>query len=204
MQEERMRGIVEAVLLVSGEAVPVESFEELLGLSRLEIVAMMDAIATDYDRRHAGFMLLRFGDWVQLVTRPEYADDVRRVLQPPERASLSQAALETLSIIAYRQPITRSEVEAVRGVKCDYALSALMDKGLIAEVGRRDTLGRPILYGTTDTFLQHFGLATLGELPGRGKILEQMELLEAARHAVEQDAQTAPNESAGEVQPGGE
>lgn len=88
-----------------------------------------------------------------------------RLLQPVQKQSLSQAAMETLAVVAYRQPVTRAEVEQIRGVKCDYSLQSLMNKELIAEVGRKEALGRPILYGTTDNFLAHFGISSLKELP---------------------------------------
>lgn len=90
---------------------------------------------------------------------------MERLLQPVQKQTLSQAALETLAIIAYRQPITRLEVEEIRGVKCDYSIQMLCSRELIAEVGRKDTIGHPILYGTTDAFLAHFGIKSLDELP---------------------------------------
>ena len=102
---------------------------------------------------------------IQLVSKAEYATYVERVLQPVQRQSLSQSALETLVIVAYRQPVTRQEVEAIRGVKCDYSLQSLIQKGLILDAGHKETLGRPILYATTDLFLSHFGLASLADLP---------------------------------------
>ena len=102
---------------------------------------------------------------MQLTTRPDYAPYIERLLQPIQKQSLSQAAMETLSIIAYRQPVTKAEIEAVRGVKCDYSVASLVNKELICEVGRRESLGRPILYGTTPKFLQHFGIESLEELP---------------------------------------
>ena len=88
-----------------------------------------------------------------------------RLLQPVQQQSLSQAAMETLAVVAYRQPVTRAEVEQIRGVKCDYSLQSLMLKGMIEEAGRKDTIGRPILYRTTDKFLSHFGIRNLEELP---------------------------------------
>ena len=102
---------------------------------------------------------------MQLVTAPEVAEDVRRFLGLSGSARLSTAALETLAIIAYRQPITRAEIEAIRGVNCDGVLRTLLAKGLIEEVGRAEGPGRPILYGTTMLFLQHFGLRSLADLP---------------------------------------
>lgn len=95
------------------------------------------------------------------TTRPQ----IEKLLQPIQKQSLSQAALETLAVVAYKQPVTRLDIEAVRGVKCDYSVQSLMNKGLIEEVGRKETLGRPILYGTTDAFLSHFGLTSLEDLP---------------------------------------
>jgi segregation and condensation protein B len=94
-----------------------------------------------------------------------YAGDVVRLLQPVQQQSLSQAAMETLAVVAYKQPVTRAEVEQIRGVKCDYSLQSLINKGLIRETGRKDTIGRPILFGTTDEFLSHFGLEGLENLP---------------------------------------
>ena len=110
-------------------------------------------------------MLKRFGDKVQLATRPLYAGDIVRLLQPVQQQSLSQAAMETLAVVAYKQPVTRAEVEQIRGVKCDYSLQSLMIKGMIQEAGRKDTIGRPILYATTDLFLSHFGISSLDDLP---------------------------------------
>jgi segregation and condensation protein B len=100
-----------------------------------------------------------------LATCPDYAPYVEKMLQPVQKQSLSQAALETLAVVAYRQPVTRLDVEMVRGVKCDYSIQSLVNKQLIAEAGRKDTVGRPILYATTDRFLSHFGLTSLQDLP---------------------------------------
>lgn len=123
------------------------------------------ALKDEYDYEQRGFLLKRFGDKVQLATRPLYAQDVVRLLQPVQQQSLSQAAMETLAVVAYKQPVTRAEVEQIRGVKCDYSLQSLITKGLIHETGRKDTIGRPILFGTTDEFLSHFGLEGLEDLP---------------------------------------
>ena len=121
--------------------------------------------ASDYDYNRRGICLKRFGSHIQLSTRPDYAPQIEKLLQPIQKQSLSQAALETLAVVAYKQPVTRLDIEAVRGVKCDYSVQSLMNKGLIEEVGRKETLGRPILYGTTDAFLSHFGLTSLEDLP---------------------------------------
>ena len=115
--------------------------------------------------RNRGVRLQRRGDKVQLVTRPEAAAHIERFLGLETPARLSQAALETLAIIAYRQPCTRAQIEAVRGVNCDSVLKNLLTKGLVEETGRLETVGHPIQYATTFAFLQHFGLKSLDDLP---------------------------------------
>lgn len=160
-----LKGRIEAILFVAGEAVSLKDMAKALTVGEKELKTALEEIGSEYDYEQRGFMLKRFGDKVQLATRPLYAEDVLRLLQPVQQQSLSQAAMETLAVVAYKQPVTRAEVEQIRGVKCDYSLQSLTTKGLIAEAGRKDTIGRPILYATTDTFLSHFGIATLEDLP---------------------------------------
>ncbi len=160
-----LKGRIEAILFVAGEAVSLKDMAKALAVGEKELKSALEEIGSEYDYEQRGFMLKRFGDKVQLATRPLYAEDVLRLLQPVQQQSLSQAAMETLAVVAYKQPVTRAEVEQIRGVKCDYSLQSLTAKGLIAEAGRKDTIGRPILYATTDTFLSHFGIATLEDLP---------------------------------------
>ena len=158
-------GIVEAILFVTGNAVEKKEICRAMELTEGELEETLDALESGYDFDRRGLRLLRFGAHVQLATRPDYAPYVEKLLQPVQKQSLSQAVMETLAVIAYRQPVTKAEIEQVRGVKCDYSLATLMNKQLIQEVGRKDTLGRPILYGTTDAFLRHFCIASLSELP---------------------------------------
>lgn len=157
--------IIEAILFVSGEPVQLSAVARALEVTELEVSAAADELASDYDYNRRGICLKRFGSHIQLSTRPDYAPQIEKLLQPIQKQSLSQAALETLAVVAYKQPVTRLDIEAVRGVKCDYSVQSLMNKGLIEEVGRKETLGRPILYGTTDAFLSHFGLTSLEDLP---------------------------------------
>lgn len=157
--------IIEAILFVSGEPVQLGGVARALEVTELEVSAAADELASDYDYNRRGICLKRFGTHIQLSTRPDYAPQIEKLLQPIQKQSLSQAALETLAVVAYKQPVTRLDIEAVRGVKCDYSVQSLMNKGLIEEVGRKETLGRPILYGTTDAFLSHFGLTSLQDLP---------------------------------------
>ena len=160
-----LKGRIEAILFVAGEAVPIKELARALQTGEKEIREAIDALRDEYDYEQRGFLLKRFGDHVQLATRPVYSGDVVRLLQPVQQQSLSQAAMETLAVVAYKQPVTRAEVEQIRGVKCDYSLQSLMMKGLIREAGRKDTIGRPILFCTTDEFLSHFGLEDLNGLP---------------------------------------
>ncbi len=130
-----------------------------------EIEQALHLLEIEYAREGRGLHLKRFANLVQIASKADYAQEVERVLQPSQHLTLSQSALETLVIVAYRQPVTRQEIEAVRGVKCDYSLQSLMHKDLIRESGRKETLGRPILYCTTERFLSHFGLNSLEDLP---------------------------------------
>ncbi len=165
MQPNELMAVIEAILFVAGEPVLMNDLQKALEVSPLELDSAVNALESDYDFNRRGIRLKRFGEHIQLATRAEYAPYVERLLQPVQKQSLSQAAMETLAVVAYRQPITKAEVEAVRGVKCDYSIQSLVHKGLIAEVGRKEAVGRPILYGTTDTFLGHFGIASLLDLP---------------------------------------
>ena len=158
-------GVVEAILFVTGNAVEKKEICRAMEITEGELEETLDALESGYDFDRRGLRLLRFGAHVQLATRPDYAPYVEKLLQPVQKQSLSQAVMETLAVIAYRQPVTKAEIEQVRGVKCDYSVQSLMTKGLIAEVGRKETLGRPILYGTTDSFLRHFCISSLAELP---------------------------------------
>jgi len=157
--------IIEAILFVSGEPIQVGALAHALEVTEIEISAALEALESDYDYQRRGICLKRFGSHVQLSTRADYAPYIEKLLQPVQKQSLSNAALETLAIVAYKQPVTKLDIESVRGVKCDYSVQSLVNKGLIEEVGRKETLGRPILYGTTDSFLSHFGLRTLEDLP---------------------------------------
>ena len=158
-------GIVEAILFVTGNAVEKKEICRAMELTEGELEETLDALESGYDFDRRGLRLLRFGAHVQLATRPDYAPYVEKLLQPVQKQSLSQAVMETLAVIAYRQPVTKAEIEQVRGVKCDYSVQSLMTKGLIQEAGRKEALGRPILYGTTDAFLRHFCISSLSELP---------------------------------------
>ncbi|MBE5787903.1 MAG: SMC-Scp complex subunit ScpB [Clostridiales bacterium] len=165
MDTHELAHVIEAILFVAGEPVEIRELQRALEVTEAETQQAIDALDSDYSFHRRGICLKRFGNHIQLSTRAEYAPYVERLLQPIQKQSLSQSAMETLAVVAYRQPVTKLEIEAVRGVKCDYSVQSLVNKGLIEEVGRKETLGRPILYGTTDAFLAHFGLSALTDLP---------------------------------------
>ncbi len=165
MNKINLSGVIEAILFVAGEPVTIQAIQKNLDVTELEVIQAIDELERQCLEQQRGIVLKRFGGHIQLATRAEYAPFVEKMLQPVQKQSLSQAALETLAVVAYRQPVTRLDVEMVRGVKCDYSIQSLVNKELIAEVGRKDTVGRPILYATTDRFLAHFGLSSLADLP---------------------------------------
>jgi segregation and condensation protein B len=156
---------VEALLLVAGDTATVEALAHALKVSKDAVEEGLDALDQHYAETGHGARLQRLGARVHLATAPEHAGVVARFLGVPERTRLSPAALETLAIVAYRQPVTRPEIESIRGVNCDHVMRSLLDQGLIEERGRADTPGRPAVYGTTMTFLEALGLRTLDDLP---------------------------------------
>ena len=162
---QEVRGRIEAILFVAGEPVLLSDLAKALEMSESDTSKVISMLINEYDFEQRGFCLKKFGKHVQLATRAIYADWVERLLQPVQKQSLSQAAMETLAVVAYRQPVTRAEIEQIRGVKCDYSISSLVSKGLIEEVGRKEAIGRPILFGTTEDFLRSFGVTSLEELP---------------------------------------
>ncbi len=166
LQEAKL--ILEGILFVADEPVPVAQLAEILQVKRSVVRKAVRALADEY--RERGLRVQSEGERVQMVTAPETAEYVERFLGLEFSGKLSVPALETLAILAYQQPITRPEIEAIRGVNCQGVLWNLVARGLIETLGRRETVGRPIVYGTTFEFLQYFGLGNLEELPELGEI----------------------------------
>lgn len=156
---------LEAILFAAAEPLTAERVAECLGVSVDEAHELLHELRHDYDYGGRGIELAELAGGFRLVTRPDFALYVQRLRAGDEDPTLSRPAVETLAVVAYRQPVTRAEIEAVRGVKCDRALNTLAERGLIKEMGRRRSPGRPIIYGTTRLFLEHFGLRDLSELP---------------------------------------
>ena len=158
-------GIAEAILFVTGNAIEKREMCSAMNLTEQELDETLDELESGYDFDRRGLRLLRFGQHVQLATRPDYAKYVEKLLQPVQKQSLSQAVMETLAVIAYRQPVTKAEIEQIRGVSCSHAINKLLEYGLITEAGRLNAPGRPILLATTEEFLRTFGVQSVENLP---------------------------------------
>lgn len=183
---------LEALLFVSDEPVASIVLAQALEIERREVDELCDALARSYEERGAGIVLRSVAGGWRLTTGPEAAPTVERYVLASRHTRLTKAALETLSIIAYKQPVTRHQVSSIRGVNSDGVLRALIDRGLVAEVGREEGPGRPMLYGTTPEFLERLGLPSLAALPPLAP------LLGAAGAAETPDAADAGAEPAGE------
>lgn len=171
------RAAIEAVLMVIDEPVTEEALANALDLPLEDIGAVLDELAQEYADHGRGFMLRRLGGGWRLYSRPEYAPVVERFLLGGQQARLTQAALETLAVIAYRQPISRARIGAIRGVNVDGVVRTLLARGMVTEVGQDPTAGA-VLYGTTDLFLQRMGLDSLDDLPALAPYLPSAEVLE--------------------------
>jgi segregation and condensation protein B len=176
-EAEGLDSVVESLLLASGGPVPIARLVEALdGPSKREVAAALAVLAARYEREGRGLRVVEVGGGFQLRTAPQHGPWIRRLLggRPPR---LSRPMLETLAIIAYRQPCTRPEIEAVRGVDCDAVVSTLLERRLIRMLGRKEAPGRPLLYGTTREFLEVFGLPDLKALPPLRDLGDGIELL---------------------------
>ncbi|HHY82059.1 MAG TPA: SMC-Scp complex subunit ScpB [Clostridiales bacterium] len=165
MDEREMMAVVESILFVSGDPVDAKEIGRILDLDVRMVRKLMKKMSDCYHFERRGLQIISVNDTYQLGTRPEYSNYIQKFIGQERSQGLSQASLETLAVIAYRQPVTKADIESIRGVKCDYILNTLLNRGLIQEVARMDTPGRPILYGTTDLFLRSFGLSSINELP---------------------------------------
>lgn len=166
MDLQKARKIVEALLFSSQEPLSIEQIKEVLEEeSSADIRKLIGQLKAEYDQANRSFMIIEIAGGFQACTRPEYADWLRKLYKSRRSQKLSMPALETLAIIAYNQPVTRMEIESIRGVGVEGVLRTLMEKDLVKIRGRREAAGRPIIYGTTRRFLEYFGLNSLAELP---------------------------------------
>ena len=165
MTDKEKEAVVEAVLFAMGEAVSLEKLSVATDSSREEVRVLMNRMKDRYKRAGHGIQIIEMDGHFQFCTKPQMYEALSRVVHIPQKYVLTDIMLETLSIIAYRQPVTRMEIEQIRGVKCDHVIYRLMEFGLIEEIGRLDVPGKPIVFGTTGEFLRHFGVDTLEDLP---------------------------------------
>ncbi len=184
LSTDQLRSVVESLLFVAGRPLQILELRRLLALDEKKLRRALDALADECERNGRGIRLQRTGEQVQFVSAPENGRYVAALLGMPTQAKLTTAALETLAVVAYRQPITRSQIEFIRGVNSDRALASLVQYGLVTEVGRAATVGRPALFGTTSEFLGQFGLTSLDALPQPE--LPEVEAIEARRAAAAQ------------------
>lgn len=174
---DNVDNVLEALLFVSGDGLKISDICELLELQKSEVQSAVKRLQKKYGGK-SGVHLISYNGKIQLASNPDYADVLSCVLNPIKEKALSNPAMETLSIIAYRQPVTRLDIEHIRGVNCDYALQALLKNNLIEIVGRKDALGKPLLFGTTETFLKRFGIEDLEGLPERDQLLDKIKEIE--------------------------
>ena len=165
MELKELESAIEAILFAAGDPVPAERICTALEQDRETVDAVCQRLADDYSYERRGIRLIRLEDSWQMATRAEYYENLIRVAATPKKQILTDVVLETLSIIAYKQPITKLEIEKIRGVKSDHAVNKLIEYNLVYEVGRLDVPGRPALFATTEEFLRRFGVGSTKELP---------------------------------------
>lgn len=165
MEREQQKAVLESILFTMGESVEVDRLASVIEEDKKVTREILQEMKAEFDNRVCGITLLELGDSFQMCTKGEMYEYLIKIAKTPRKYVMTDTLLETLSIIAYKQPITRLEIEKIRGVSCDHAVNRLVEFGLITEVGRMDAPGRPLLFGTTEEFLRSFGVKSLEELP---------------------------------------
>lgn len=174
--EESLEDVIYSILFVAGEGVEIPFIAEKLEVDNKVILKAIEKLEKKLSE-NSGVHLIRFSNKIQLCSNPNHADYISAVLNPIREKALTRATLETLSIVAYKQPITRLEVEEIRGVNSDYTIQFLLDNKMIEVVGKKDAVGKPLLFGTTEEFLKRFGLSGLNELPNNEELLDRIQTL---------------------------
>ena len=171
---ENLENVIESVLFVAGEPVLISDLCFKFDVKPKQIEKAVEKLNQKYDDK-SGIKLLCFNNKLQFASNPKYVDYVSSVLNPIRQRNLTKATLETIAIIAYKQPVTRLEIEEIRGVNCDYAINILLEHKLIEIVGRKDAVGKPALFGTTDEFLKRFNISSVADLPDYNELLENIQ-----------------------------
>lgn len=165
MEREKQEAVLEAILFTMGESVEVGRLASVLEIEKQEVQELLLDMQKRYEQEERGITLMWLEDSVQLSTKSDMYEYLVKIAKIPRKMVLTDTVLETLSIVAYKQPVTRLEIERIRGVSCDHAINKLLEYDLITELGRLDAPGRPLLFGTTEQFLRCFGVRSLEELP---------------------------------------
>jgi len=161
---ENVTGIIEGILFASGNPVSIDEIANALNITQEQVMECVKQLEIEYNRPYRGIMISRVGNRLRLTTKPDIFPYLEKILKPKVRSQLSKAALETLAIIMFKQPITKSEIEAIRGVNCEKAINTLLEKNLICEKGRLNVPGRPILYAVTEDCLDYFGIESIDQI----------------------------------------
>lgn len=164
---------IEAILFSVGESVEISRLAESLGITKGEVKNAAEALKEVYESEDRGIQLVELEDSYQLVTKPEFYEDLVAIAKNPRKPVLTDAVMETLSVIAYRQPVTKSDIEKIRGVSSDHAVNRLIEYNMVKEVGRLNAPGRPILFGTTEEFLIRFGFSSVDDMPQIDPVKEE-------------------------------
>ncbi|MDD6916197.1 MAG: SMC-Scp complex subunit ScpB [Eubacteriales bacterium] len=183
MEIREIQSIIEAVLFAAGDPVELERLADIVDVDKRSLREILKKMMDSYNFERRGIHIIRMQDSYQMCTNGVYAEYIGRLAEPPRKQNLSNAALEVLSIVAYKQPVTRSTIEHIRGVNCDYIVNRLIERNFIEEKGRLEAPGRPILFGTTQHFMRAFGISELDELPefdSLGQTVEETEQIEMA------------------------
>ncbi|MCI8342071.1 MAG: SMC-Scp complex subunit ScpB [Firmicutes bacterium] len=165
MKLSELESVVEAILFISGDAVKVSVIAEAISMDKATTRAIINSLAEKYETEERGVRILEIEDAYQMCTAANCFDYIRSVYKSTKRQGLTQSLLETLAIVAYKQPVTKAQIEEIRGVSAEHAVNKLVERGLVCEVGRQEAPGRPILFGTTQEFLRYFGFSSVKELP---------------------------------------
>lgn len=165
MEEKRYEAIIEAILFTMGESVELEKIASAIELDKKETKKILEQMMKHYEDDSIGLQIIELDGAYQMCTKSEMYEYLIKIAKQPKRHALTDVLLETLSIIAYKQPITKVEIEKIRGVSCDHAVNKLVEYNLVCELGRLDAPGRPLLFGTTEEFLRSFGVHSIEELP---------------------------------------
>lgn len=161
---KEIESIIEAVLFASGEAIHIKDIAKVIGQTEKFTKKIINSIIDKYNIEKRGIKIIQVGDSFQMCTNPEFFEYIKNLYETPKKKNLSQTLLETLAIIAYKQPITKNGIEHIRGVGCDHAVNSLVKHNLIEEKGRLEGIGRPILFGTTEEFLKYFGFSSISDM----------------------------------------